>query len=371
MRILLYVNNLGRSSTNGTAISLLASKFSDYLLQKGHEVLIVCNKAIVEENVKAPIFSLSNGLRGDIPYVIKLTRVIKEFKPHIVYAYLRTLSQLLGLSTLLEKRHETLYVGSVHNADGYLKYNRPYHLPYRWFVSFLLNRLDVVAGPSEAVLEDLSKTFFLKEEKLFLHRYFIDFERIDRSAHSKTPPEYEYILNVGRLARQKNQDALIRTFAKLSKDFPKLKLVIVGGGEDHEKLQSLAESLGLKDKVIITGYENNPWVYYRGAKLFALSSIHEGFGLVLLEAMYFKVPIVAFDTPAVREALGHGKYGILSKAFDEDEFYKDMKRVLSGEVDTKTMVESAYEYALSFSIDRYYQDVISLYKRKFSTVPNV
>lgn len=106
-----------------------------------------------------------------------------------------------------------------------------------------------------------------------------------------------FILSVGRLSPEKRFDELIRVYSKLKL---KHKLVIAGGG-DPEPLNRLAEELGVKDKVVITGFLSEELLAsaYEGASLFVLISKYESFGLVFAEAMSHGVPCVGLSIGAV------------------------------------------------------------------------
>ncbi len=163
MKFLIYTNHLGRGTTNATAITIMTSDLANFLKNKGHEVLVVGNKNLIEEDVRFDYIYIGGG---DILRAYKLTNIIKDFQPDIIYSFMRPQSLVLALSTII-KKFDACYVGSVHNTDNYLKYHKALYLPYRILVKHLLERLDYIACPSRAIVEDLKKTYFMKEEKLW------------------------------------------------------------------------------------------------------------------------------------------------------------------------------------------------------------
>ena len=119
------------------------------------------------------------------------------------------------------------------------------------------------------------------------------------------------ILFVGRLSPNKRQDDLIRMLAYYRACIePHARLLLVGSYRDQRQYQArlgaLARELGLTDAVTFTGPVTLPQLvaYYRSAAAFVSLSEHEGFGVPLLEAMHFRVPIVAFAAAAVPETVG-------------------------------------------------------------------
>lgn len=102
-------------------------------------------------------------------------------------------------------------------------------------------------------------------------------------------------VNVARLSRQKGQDILLRALARARPELPPVSLTLVGAGPDEADLKRLSSDLGLDDIVVFTGYTSNPGSYFAAADCFVLPSRWEGFGMVLLEALQFGLPLLAAD----------------------------------------------------------------------------
>lgn len=112
------------------------------------------------------------------------------------------------------------------------------------------------------------------------------------------PPGPPLILGVGRLVPEKGFDLLIRALTRLPD--PAARLAIVGEGPDRARLTALAASLGVADRVALAGYVADPRAWLDRARLFVLSSRHEGFPAVVVEALAAGRPVVATAcTPAV------------------------------------------------------------------------
>ena len=104
------------------------------------------------------------------------------------------------------------------------------------------------------------------------------------------------ILNVGRLTNQKAQDILIKAFS--NSDNQNWKLIIIGEGPKRNEYEAFIKKLNLSDKVIIKGKTKNISEYYNSAKIFAFTSIYEGFPNALIEAMHFGLPCISTDCPS-------------------------------------------------------------------------
>jgi glycosyltransferase involved in cell wall biosynthesis len=102
-------------------------------------------------------------------------------------------------------------------------------------------------------------------------------------------------LNVARLSYQKGQDILLEALALARPDLPPVSLTLVGSGPEEASLRRQCRSLGLDDLVIFAGYASDPTVQFRNADCFVLPSRWEGFGVVLIEALHFGLPLLATD----------------------------------------------------------------------------
>ena len=102
--------------------------------------------------------------------------------------------------------------------------------------------------------------------------------------------------NVGRLAEQKNQAFLIKSFAKVIRKRPEARLIIVGGGEKAPELEQLKESLGLQEKVFLVGSSQRVSDYLQAMDAFVLPSLYEGLGISMVEAEASGLPIFVSDT---------------------------------------------------------------------------
>lgn len=136
-------------------------------------------------------------------------------------------------------------------------------------------------------------------------------------------PDAPLIASVSRLFSWKGQRELLQSFALLRKDFPTLKLLIVGADEREAhvgsftaELKTLAESLGVSGHVVFTGARSDVANIMAACDVFTLPSFEEPFGLVFLEAMAMRRPIAALDNGGTPEVVEHGKSGLLSPPYD-------------------------------------------------------
>ena len=134
-----------------------------------------------------------------------------------------------------------------------------------------------------------------------------------------------YIGTISRLTRQKDLPTLFSAFAQFQSLHPGSVLLMVGGGEEKNSLVDLAEKLGIAQNVEWVGRTSEIQKYLSRMDVFVLSSLYEGFGLVLLEAMDAGVPVIASNNSAIPEVLGADFPG-LARTGDVQNFLEKMNR---------------------------------------------
>jgi glycosyltransferase involved in cell wall biosynthesis len=153
------------------------------------------------------------------------------------------------------------------------------------------------------------------------------------------------VLAVARLAVQKDFPTLIRAFAKLRAERP-ARLLILGEGRCRVGIETIVDQLGLGDDVALPGFVANPLPYMKRASVFALSSIYEGFGNVLVEALAAGCPIVSTRCPGgPAEILEEGKYGALVPPGNPDALGGALGQALDAPPDRERLQERAQDYS--------------------------
>ncbi len=143
------------------------------------------------------------------------------------------------------------------------------------------------------------------------------------------PRTSKTVLAMGRLVHAKGLDVLIRAWKRVSAEAPDWKLVIHGEGEERPALTALIEELGVQDSVSLPGICLDATAAYRNASIFCLSSRYEGFGLVLIEAMAFGLPIVSTDCETgPKELLKGGRNALLVPSGDADSLAEGLLKVI-------------------------------------------
>jgi glycosyltransferase involved in cell wall biosynthesis len=166
------------------------------------------------------------------------------------------------------------------------------------------------------------------------------------------------ILTVGNLTPVKNHNLLLRGFAAM--DRPDARLMLLGQGGNEAALRALASDLGVADRVIFPGFHADPSPFYATADLFVLSSDHEGFGNVIVEALSFGLPVVSTDCPSgPAEILEGGRFGRLVPVGDAPALARAMEDALAAPVDREALIRRAADFAPEIAA-RKYLDLLGL-----------
>jgi glycosyltransferase involved in cell wall biosynthesis len=190
---------------------------------------------------------------------------------------------------------------------------------------------------SRDIMAEMSRRRIVPAHKLAVVLNGIDTdpfrEAVDRAevrAGLGIPADAPVVGTVGRLNEVKNQDLLIRAFARVRSDVPAARLLLVGDGPLRADLQGLAARLGVGDAVHFAGYQSRPERFLGAMDVFALTSRIEGMPLAVLEAFAAGVPVVASRVGGVPEVVDSGNNGFVFEYGDETALVGRLLELLNG-----------------------------------------
>ena len=162
------------------------------------------------------------------------------------------------------------------------------------------------------------------------------------TARPAAPPRDFTVCTVGTLIPRKRVDQMIRVFARLAPERPDARLVIVGEGPERRALELMTRTLGIADKVELTGRLDARAVQERMARasVMALPSVRESLGAVYLEAMSLGVPALGTRGEGIEEHIEHGVSGILVPPDDDDTLLVEL-RALAADPDRARRIGEA------------------------------
>jgi glycosyltransferase involved in cell wall biosynthesis len=171
------------------------------------------------------------------------------------------------------------------------------------------------------------------------------------------------IVSAGRLVPLKGFMDLILTAKELRREFPEIRLCIVGEGPQKRELERLIEKNGLLDTVILAGGLDQDvfFRYIKASDVFVLNSWHETFSHVLLETMAIGTPIVATKVGGTPEIIEHEKEGILIPPRNRRELANALRLLLSGSQRGEALARAGKQKVKLFSKEREIDAVISIF----------
>jgi glycosyltransferase involved in cell wall biosynthesis len=214
---------------------------------------------------------------------------------------------------LFSSRPVVLLVHHVHNQQWFAEFSPP-AAAVGWFLERrvvpLLYKRRPVISVSPTTRDALVKTGVSGSQIRVVYNGVEPPQRTAEAAHSAQCR----IAYVGRIKRYKRLERLVRIIPALREEFPNVHLDIAGSGDATPAIEALVEELGVRDHVSVHGFvdDQKKGEILGGATVFATPSMHEGWGLSVIEANAHGCPAVAYDVPGLRAAIRHGETGLLA-----------------------------------------------------------
>jgi len=328
----------------------LARKF----IENGQEVDFVGLEGADQEAVSTiteGAAALTLGARRVRQQILDLSRYFRTRQPDVIFASGFNESLACVLASWLAKRRPTI-VARVHIvASVYLRDQKSFfdrHLSKRLMAWAFRPPVKVVAVSADAARDFEQLLSFVRGSVAVVYDPVLD--DLPRPARRWTHPWLEnkalrLVLAAGVLVPRKGFTTLIRAFAKLAPDNPNLRLLIAGEGPQRNELEALIDDLGLRQSIELPGFIPNPDLPYYRADLFALSSVYEGLGNVIVEALAAGCPVVSTDCPVgPAEILEGGRLGELVPIGDADAMAAAIYRALQAPVPAKALKTRARDF---------------------------
>jgi glycosyltransferase involved in cell wall biosynthesis len=290
MKYILLISNLKYGGAQ-KVVSLL----SNSLIKNGHQTLVVTFNSGEINFPVANVTQMDLVATGSIlnrfllfsKRFIYLRKVKRKFKPDVSIGFLSS-SNLLNVIT----RHKSETVISTVLGSIKLDDNNIY--------TYILNKFtyslsDFVVAVSKGIMYQLEKRYSGIDHKLrVIYGYT---STLDKNIMAREEVKHHRLITVGRLEPEKSQWHLIYAVKALSNKYPDISLVILGGGAIESELLKLIDKLGLNNNVFLKGFHSDVKHFFLESDIFCLSSTHEGFSLVIVEAMNLALPIISTDIP--------------------------------------------------------------------------
>ncbi len=322
----------------------LSQKVKAYGVKSGKKVLGLIN-----------IFKLANNL-------------IKREKFDIITVQDQYYLSLIGW--LLAKKYN---LGLEIQVHGFEKYGRLRKIIAR----YILPRADAVRVVSRRLERRLVEEFGVEEEKITVVPIYSEKVQSSRlpkpgtggqakfkvqSSNVKFKNDKFVFLTVGRLVPVKNVEMQIRAMSKIVKKYSNLELWIVGEGKEKEKFELEIGNWKLEINVKLLGWKNNLDEYYNAADAFVLTSNSEGWGMAVIEAASYGLPIIMTDVGCAGEVIVDGESGIVIPVGDQGKLEESMVKLINSAELRKKLGEGARKTIMNLPNK---EETLKLYKKSW------
>ncbi|MCB1506696.1 MAG: glycosyltransferase [Hyphomicrobiaceae bacterium] len=299
------------------------------------------------------------NLRSDIPLhtlgsnhfraTWRLVKLLKQFKPDIAISSVGGSNTKL-LAAIAYSGVPTKAIISYHGYDewktGWLSWLTYLSLP---ILSRAASRTIAVSNGLREELVDRWKSH--APTTITIHNPVFYPGNITPPSAEELASRPPTVLAVGRLVVEKNFTTLIRAMKRVRT--PGAKLIILGKGGRRAALEREIKRLNLGDRVSMPGYSREPWSAYETAKVFALSSVTEPFGNVVVEAMAHGLPIVATACSGPLEILQHGRHGRIVSLRDDVQLAQAIDDALADPGNPMDRVKRAADFSFDVRVPAY------------------
>jgi 1,2-diacylglycerol 3-alpha-glucosyltransferase len=360
MRIAIFTDTY-EPQRNGVVTSI--NLFKAELERQGHKVLVFCPKAAELKGRRDTVQFSSVPFRPYPEYRFavpgpKMLLSVRKFKPDVIHAQSPGPIGIMGMSTA--KLLKIPFIFTYHtDLDNYTDY-----IPFKTFRKTSKN---VLMGLLRAFMEKSDLVIFPGEEigKRFKGKINANVTVLPTGIPSKAlshrKGKERYVLQVGRLCKERHVDILLRAFRKLPQN---VMLYVTSEGPEKEILQKLAENLGIADRTKFLGYvsEKEKIDLYRHAEMFVTPSPTDTQGLVALEAMQYGTPVIAARAGGFLDYIQDKRNGLFFRPNDHRDLANKMRRLLKDRTLWKRLSKSGYETVKNYDIRRVTEKLVDAYK---------
>ncbi len=278
--------------------------------------------------------------------------MIKIFinKKNIIYNSHEFISFYLGFLASLLNHDKSIIVSTVHQ----LAYNRPVKkikkILLKTIDRFVYKYSDGIIAVSENRKNQLIKVYGINDEKIKVIFNGINVNNRVLTYRQKIEAKANFGINTtkiifgysGRLSKEKGPDRLIKSFAMLDKkSLEKIVVLLAGDGPLEKELRNQIDYFGLADYVKLLGFQENMDNFYSAIDILVQPSLDEGLSISILEAMSYKLPIIASRVGGNNEIIVDKLNGWLFS--DENELLEIIRGILGNNSDLNNMGDASYE----------------------------
>lgn len=377
---ILITTDLFTTATNGVVTSV--KNLWNELKQKGHDVRILTLSNDLHNRrdgdvyyIKSMAFPIYPGVRMTLSFRNEFLRELIEWNPDIIHSQCEFFT--FQFASYISKKTKTPIVHTYHTMyEQYVTYVIPIERLgrriIRWFICGRMKQTEEIVAPTYKVEESLNR--YGIHGKIHVVPTGISLEqhqkrlspeaRLEKRRELGIADDETVLLNLGRLAPEKNVDELIDLYARAQESHPSLRLVIVGDGPAKHELERHAEKLALPRPVIFTGMVPPSEVqnYYQIGDIFVSASTSETQGLTYIEAAANGLPLLCRYDLCLKGVIVQGENGYQYTTSEEflyclDEAMKSPERIRRAGARSEEIAAKFDKHVFGDSIEQVYKTI--------------
>jgi len=356
------------ASLRGGGAERVFALMANELAARGHDVTLFTwnaegpNAALLSPRVKLVDLGLtihgeSYGKLATLQGLWRTISVLRSHKPDVVFSAPEFANLVMMLALLLSGSGAEFFP-TFHAAESLPSGGMGARLAI-WLSKLVASRTTRAIAVSQGIGRDLAERGFPVSRIVVINNPL--------PPRAETSPSYPWqdrlaamgdgpvLASVGRLVPVKDHRTLLEACAIMDTGRP-WRLAIFGEGPLEAELKTHAAQLGIGERVLFAGYVEDPMACYAAADLVVVSSLSEGFGNVLIEAMASGVPVISTDAPhGPREILADGRFGTLVPVGDVKSLAAAMAHMLEHPTPANLLKERAEDFDVARIGDQYEQ----------------
>lgn len=369
-------------SLNGGGAERVIIYVAEGFVSQGWLVDLVVYQAVGAYTAQLPkqinLVNLNAGSPQMLTKTLALARYLKSHRPDILLTTLDDVNTAGWARRFVGGSTKVIMLVQNHLSQHFRARHSPLVQQLRTqIVKYFFPWTDQIVAVSQGVANDVADMMGIPPEKIQV--IYNPVVRSDLPQKAAEPVDHPWfaeqqipiIMGAGRLVKQKDFATLINAFALVRRRRP-CRLVILGAKDHSEagvkpELLKLIADLEIEQDVAFLGFVENPYRYMARAQVFVLSSIYEGFGIVVAEALAVGTSVVSTDCESgPAEILGEGKFGRLAPVGNSNALADAIVEALDCPQPPEVLKARARDFSVESSVSQYYElvDAVSGAARK-------
>jgi L-malate glycosyltransferase len=340
------------------------------LRERGHRAVLVAHPGGVlyrRASEGDDLVPLSPRSEVDLASAWRLSKIIASYRPEVVHAHDPHGVAMASMALSFGARGAAPRLVASRRVDFHLQKHSFSRWKYRQVALFVA---------ASAAIRDILIHDGVPAARIVVVHDGIDVERVAKVAAADIHQEFWFpkgapvVAHVGALVNHKGQKFLVEAMAQVRRQMPDAQLVIFGEGDLREPLSRQIRDLGLDKHVVLAGFRDDVLALTRSAELFVMSSVTEGLGSAVLDAMALGLAVVGTRAGGIPEAIEDGVTGLLVPPGRADALAEAIVRLLRDPAARQRMAAAGRaRVEAEFGVARLVEGTLAAYRRAVARNP--